>query len=55
MSVYVLLSLSNDLEERDKMRDLLNILSLFRIDFNEINNTKPRKLDSICHITLRLL
>ena len=55
MSVHVLLSLSNDSEERDKMRDLLNILSLFRNEFNEINNTKPRMLNSIYHITLKLL
>ena len=43
MSAHVLLNLLNKLTKRDKMRDLLSILSLFR-----------NKLDSIYHMTLRL-
>ena len=37
------------------MRGLPSILSLFRNEFNKFNNTKARMLDSIYHITLRLL
>ena len=41
--------------ERDKMRDLPSILSLFRNEFNKFNNTRARMLDSIYHMTLRIL
>ena len=41
--------------ERDKMRGLPNILSLFRNEFNKFNNTRARMLDSIYHMTLRIL
>ena len=54
MSAHVLLNLLNDLGESDKMRGLQNILSLFRNEFNKINNTSARMLDSIYHMTLRL-
>ena len=37
------------------MRGLPSILSLFRNEFNKFNNTRARMLDSICHMTLRLL
>ena len=37
------------------MRGLPSILSLFRNTFNKLNNTRARILDSIDHITLRLL
>ena len=30
-------------------------LSLFRIEFNKVNNTRARMLDSIYHMTLKLL
>ena len=39
----------------DKMRVLPIILSLFRNEFNKFNNTRARMLDSIYHMTLRLL
>ena len=55
MSAHVLLILLNELEKRDKMRGLPSILSLFRNDFNKINNTRALMLDSINHMTLRLL
>ena len=47
MSTHVLLNLLNDLGKRDKMRGLLNILSLFRNEFNKFNDTRALMLDSI--------
>ena len=35
--------------ERDKLRGLQRILSLFRKEFNKFNNTRARILDSIYH------
>ena len=55
MSAHVLLNLLNELGKIDKMRGLSSILSLFRNEFNKFNNTRARMLDSICHMTLRLL
>ena len=55
MSAHVLLNLLNELGKRDKMRGLTSILSLFRNEFNKFNNTRARMLDSIYHMTLRLL
>ena len=55
MSAHVLLNLLNELWERDKIRGLLSILSLFHNEFNKFNNTRPQMLDSINHMTLRLL
>ena len=55
MSVHVLLNLLNELGKRDKMRGLPSILSLFRNEFKKFNNTSARMLDSIYHMTLRLL
>ena len=55
MSTHVLLNLLNKLRKRDKMRGLQSILSLFRNGFNKSNNTRARMLDSIYHMTLRLL
>ena len=37
------------------MRGLWSILSLFRNKFNKFNNTTAQILDSIYHMTLRLL
>ena len=51
MSAYVLLNLLNELGKIDKMRGLPSILSLFRNDFNQFNNTRARLLDSIYHMT----
>ena len=56
MSAHIVLNLLNELGKRDKMRGLPSILSLFRNEFNLINNnTRARMLDSIYHMTLRLL
>ena len=55
MSAHVLLNVLNELRKRDKMRGLPSILSLFRDEFNKLNNTRARMLDSIYHMTLRLL
>ena len=51
MSAHVLL---NELRKRDKMRGLRSILSLFRNDLN-FNNTGARTLDSMYHMTLKLV
>ena len=55
MSAHVLLNLLNKLGKRDIMRGLLSILSLYRNKFNKFNNTRAWMLDSIYHMTLRLL
>ena len=55
MSAHVKLNLLNELRKRDKMRGLSSILSLFRNEFNKFNNTRARILDSIYHMTLKLL
>ena len=55
---HVLLNLLNELGKVIKMRGkrgLPSILSLFRNEFNQFNNTSARMLDSIDHITLKLL
>ena len=51
MSAHVLLDLLNELSKRDKMRGLSSILSLFRNEFNKINNAGARMLDYIYHMT----
>ena len=40
MSAHVLLNLLNELGKRDKMRGLPSISSLFRNEFNKLNNIK---------------
>ena len=55
MSAYVLLNLLNELGKRDKMWGLPSILSLFRSKFNIFNNTRAGMLDSVDHLTLKLL
>ena len=40
MSAHVLLNLLNELRKRNKMRGLPSILSLFRNEFNEYDNTR---------------
>ena len=55
MSVHVLLNLLTDLWQRDKMRGLLSILSLFHNKFNKFNNTGAGMLDSFYHIILKLI
>ena len=49
------MNLSNDLGKRDKMQGLPNILSIFRNGFNKFNITSVGILDSINHMTLKLL
>ena len=49
MGAHVLLNLINKLGKRD------SILCLFCKKFNKFNNTRARMLDSIYHMTLRLL
>ena len=39
MRALVLLNLLNELRKRDKMQGLPSILSLFRNEFNKLNNT----------------
>ena len=46
MSFHVLLNLLNELRNRDKMRGLPSILSLFRNELNKFNKTGARMLDS---------
>ena len=55
MSTHVLLNLLKELAKREKMRGLQSILSLFGSEFNKLNNTRAGMLDSIYHMTLRLL
>ena len=55
MRAHGLLNLLNEFRKRDKMQGLLSILSLFRSKFNKFNNTAARMLDSIYHMTFRLL
>ena len=47
MSVHVLMNSLNEFRKRDKMRGLPSILSLFHNEFNKVNNTGARMLDSI--------
>ena len=48
---HVLLNLLNELGKRDKMLGLPSILSLFRNEFNKLNNTRVRMIYSVYHIT----
>ena len=52
MSAHILLILLNELGKRDKIRGLPSILSHFH---NKFNNTSARMLDSIYHMTFRIL
>ena len=53
MSARVLLNSLNELRENDKLRGLSIILSLFLSEFNKFNNTRPRILDSFCHMAFK--
>ena len=55
MSAHILLNLLNKLRKSDKMRGLPIIFSPFRNKFNKFNSTRAPMLDSIYHMTLRLL
>ena len=54
MSAHVLLNLLKEIK-CEACRALPSILSLFRIDFYKFNNTGALMLDSIYHMTLRIL
>ena len=52
MTAHVLSNLLNEFSKREKMRGLPSIISLVR---NEFNNTGARMLDSIYHMTLKMI
>ena len=52
MSVHVLLNLLNELVKSDKLQGLSSILSLFA---TSLMNRLARILDSIYHMTLRIV
>ena len=55
MSAHVLLNLFNKWRKSNKMQGLPSILLLFCNKFNKFNNTRASMLDSIYHMTFRLL
>ena len=55
MGDHVLSNLLHKLGKRDKMRGLSSILSLFRNELKKFNIKGAWKLDSIYHMTLKLL
>ena len=54
MSAHVLLNLLNELGKEIKC-EACQAFYLFHSEFNKLNNTRSRMLDSIYHMTLRLL
>ena len=55
MSTHVLLNLLIEFGKSHKMRGLSSILLLFRNEFNKLNNTGERILDSIYYMTLKFV
>ena len=55
MSAHALLYILNKLGKSDKIRGLPSILLLFPNELNKFNNTGARMLDSIYHMTLKLI
>ena len=55
MIALVLLNLSNELRKSDKIGGLPSILLLFCNKYNKFNNTGSQTLDSIYHLTQKLL
>ena len=55
MSAHVLLNLLNELGKSDKMRGLPSILLLFCSEFNKFNNTGASMLDSVYHMTFKII
>ena len=53
--LHVLLNLLNKLRKSDKMRGLPIISLLFHNKFNKFNNTGAGMLDSIYHMTFKLI
>ena len=54
ISAHILLNLLNELGKRDKMLGLPSILSLFRNEFNKLNNARAPMLDSIYHNDIKI-
>ena len=54
MSAHFFIGFIKRVGKRDKMRGFPRILSLFRNEFNKLNSTGARMLDSFYHITLKL-
>ena len=50
MSAHVFLNLLSELRKIDKMRGSPSILSLFRNELNNFNNTGARMLNSLYHM-----
>ena len=55
MNAHALLKFIKRVGKIDKMRGLPSISSFFHSEFNLFNNTGARMLDSIYHMTLKLL
>ena len=55
MNAHVLLNLLNELVKVIKCEACRTFYLFFRSEFNKFNNTSARMLDSIYHMTLRLL
>ena len=55
MSAHVLLNLLNKLRKSDKCEACQSFYRFFCNEFNKFNNTGAQMLDSISHMTLRLL
>ena len=55
MSAHVLLNLLIEWGKKDKAQGLQSILSLFHKESNKFNKTRAQMLDSIHHMTLRIL
>ena len=56
MSFHILLNLLlNKLRKKDQMRGLPSILSLFHYELNKSNNRGALMLDSIYHMTQKVL
>ena len=53
MNAHGLLNLLNELWKRFKMRGLSSILSLFRNEFNNFNDSRARMLVSIYYMTFK--
>ena len=55
MSAHVLLNLLNELRKSEKNASLAEHFVFFRNVFDKFNSTGAPMLDSICHMTLKLL
>ena len=55
MNAHILLNLLKELRKRNIIQGLPSILSLFLNKFNKFNKAGARMLDSIYHMTLKLL